>query len=203
MNLNMELKPTTLQGERVALIPMNASHIDGLAEAAHDPAIWGYMKPLLNRAEVEAFVRLALEEQQAGLSLPFSVYDKQTEQWIGSTRLHDYSASNRHLEIGHTWYHPSVWRTRVNTECKYLLLRHCFETLDLIRVQIKTDLRNVRSQEAIARLGAQREGILRQHRILHDGYIRDTVMFSILDSEWHSVRNRLEGFLNKNFDLAK
>ena len=98
------------------------------------------------------------------------------------------------MEIGHTWYNPSVWRTRVNTESKYMLLRYCFESLNLLRVQIKTDLRNERSQAAIARLGAQKEGILRQHRVLYDGYIRDTVMFSIIDKEWPQVKERLEGF---------
>lgn len=193
----MNLQPLILEGERVALLPMQNSHITSLTEAAADPNIWAYMTPLLRSADVEKFVHQALEEQKAGLSIPYSVYDKHTDTFVGSTRLFDISAQHRNLEIGHTWYNPQVWRTRVNTECKYLLLRHCFESLELLRVQLKTDLRNERSQAAIARLGAQKEGILRKHRVLHDGYIRDTVMFSILATEWPEVKQRLEGFLNK------
>ncbi|KQX49192.1 GNAT family N-acetyltransferase [Paenibacillus sp. Root444D2] len=193
----MNLHTDILKGTRVVLLPMEESHITGLAAAAADPNIWAYMTPLLSFADVEKFVHQALEEQKAGLGIPYSVYDKHTDSFVGSTRLFDISAQHRNLEIGHTWYNSQVWRTRVNTECKYLLLKHCFESLNLLRVQLKTDLRNERSQTAIARLGAQKEGILRQHRILHDGYIRDTVMFSILDTEWPEVKQRLEGFLNK------
>ncbi|MDD9272291.1 GNAT family N-acetyltransferase [Paenibacillus sp. GCM10023248] len=193
----MNFQPTLLEGTQVVLLPMQESHISGLAEAAADPAIWSYMTPLPHRSAVEQFVRQALDEQQAGLGLPYSVYDKHTDTFVGSTRLFDYSAANRHAEIGHTWYNPRVWHSRVNTECKYLLLRHSFEQLELLRVQLKTDLRNERSQTAIARLGAHKEGVLRQHRVLHDGYVRDTVMFSILDREWPQVKQRLEGFLDR------
>lgn len=194
----MNPQPIILEGTRVALLPMQESHIPGLTEAADDPRIWAYMTPLPTSTEVEKFVRQALDEQKAGLGIPYSVYDKHSDTFVGSTRLFDISVPNRNLEIGHTWYNPLVWRTRVNTECKYLLLRHCFESLELIRVQIKTDLRNERSQAAIARLGALKEGILRQHRVLHDGYIRDTVYFSIIDTEWPGVKQRLEGFLDSN-----
>lgn len=192
----MNLQPLILEGERVALLPMQKSHITALLEAAADPNIFAYMTPLHSSTDVEKFVHQALEEQAAELGIPYSVYDKLTDTFVGSTRLFDISTQHRNLEIGHTWYNPQVWRTRVNTECKYLLLNHCFETLNLLRVQLKTDLRNERSQAAIARLGAKKEGILRQHRILHDGYIRDTVMFSILDTEWPEVKQRLESFLN-------
>ncbi|BFT75067.1 GNAT family N-acetyltransferase [Paenibacillus sp. P36] len=193
----MNFQPITLEGTQVTLLPMQESHISALVEAASDPAIFAYMTPLLQPSAVEQFVRQALDEQKAGLGIPFSVYDKHSDSFVGSTRLFDYSAANRHVEIGHTWYNPRVWRTRINTECKYLLLRHCFETLDLLRVQLKTDLRNERSQAAIARIGAQKEGTLRQHRVLHDGYVRDTVMFSIIDREWVDAKQRLEGFLNR------
>jgi N-acetyltransferase len=193
----MNIQPLILEGARVALLPMQESHISGLAEAAGDPRIWDYMTPLLQSKDVELFVHQALEEQKLGLGLPFSVYDKQLDMFVGSTRFLDISTAHKNLEIGYTWYNPNVWRTRVNTECKYLLLRHCFETLGLLRVQLKTDLRNTRSQNAIARLGAQREGVLRKHRILHDGYMRDSVMFSIIDSEWPVVKNNLEGYLSE------
>ncbi|TXK73835.1 GNAT family N-acetyltransferase [Paenibacillus sp. N3.4] len=193
----MNLQSPILEGTRVALLPLQESHITGLTNAANDPQIWSYMTPLSTKKEVEQFVHQALNEQQLGQGIPFSVYDKQSDTFIGSTRLFDISTEHRHLEIGHTWYNPSVWRSRVNTESKYLLLRHCFEVLHTVRVQIKTDLRNERSQAAIARLGAQKEGVLRQNRILHDGYIRDTVMFSILDKEWPEVKQKLDGFLNQ------
>lgn len=193
----MNLQPPILDGKRITLVPMAESHITGLAEAANDPAIHAYMTPLLQLVDVQKFVHQALEEQQAGKGIPFVVFDKQQDKIVGSTRLFDISVEHRHVEIGHTWYNPQVWRTRVNTECKFMLLQYCFETLDLVRVQIKTDLRNERSQAAIARLGAVKEGILRQHRVLHDGYIRDTVFFSIIDKEWPLVKERLEGFLSK------
>ncbi|MBD0381544.1 GNAT family N-acetyltransferase [Paenibacillus sedimenti] len=198
----MNLSPHTLDGDRITLLPMSESHIPGLADAANDPRIWAYMEPLLHLSAVESYVREALQEQETGLSLPYCVYDKELGKIVGSTRLFEISVSHRHAEIGYTWYHPHFWRTHVNTECKYLLLRYCFETLNMLRVQLKTDLRNMRSQTAIARLGAQKEGILRQHRILHDGYIRDSVMFSIIDSEWPSVKKRLEGFM-KPYPLLK
>ncbi|MDR6553915.1 GNAT family protein [Paenibacillus qinlingensis] len=193
----MNLQPPILEGTRVTLIPLHASHIPGLTEAANDPAIWtNIMTPLLSATEVTTFVEQALKEQEAGQGIPFSVYDRLTDTIVGSTRLFDISVPHRNMEIGHTWYNPSVWRSRVNTECKYLLLRYCFESLNLLRVQIKTDLRNERSQAAIARLGAQKEGVLRQHRVMYDGYVRDTVMYSILDKEWPQVKQRLEGFLD-------
>lgn len=192
----MNLLPPTLEGKRVTLLPLHESHIPSLIAAANDPAIWSYMTPLAQPTDVQKFVQQALEEQQAGQGIPFSVYDRVTDTIVGSTRFFDISAAHRHLEIGHTWYNPTVWRTRVNTECKYLLLQYGFETLNLLRVQLKTDGRNERSQAAIARLGAQKEGVLRKHRVLHDGYVRDTVMFSILDQEWPQVKQRLEGFLS-------
>ena len=192
----MNLLSPTLEGKRVTLLPLHESHIPGLIAAANDPAIWSYMNPLAQPTDVQKFVQQALEEQQAGQGIPFSVYDRVSDTIVGSTRLFDISAAHRHLEIGHTWYNPTVWRSRVNTECKYLLLHYCFETLGLLRVQLKTDGRNERSQAAIARLGAQKEGVLRKHRVLHDGYVRDTVMFSILDQEWPQVKQRLEGFLS-------
>lgn len=195
----MNITPIIMEGERVKLLPLDESHIDGLFAAGTDPRIWEVsMKPILSRSDAERFVGQALDEQDQGNGLPFAVWDHQLQAIVGSTRLFDISAAHRQLEIGHTWYQPSVWRSRVNTECKYLLLRHCFETLGTIRVQLKTDLRNTRSQAAISRLGAVREGVLRQHRILHDGYIRDTVMFSITDQEWPSVKARLEQYLFNN-----
>ncbi|MFD0694247.1 GNAT family N-acetyltransferase [Paenibacillus sp. GCM10027628] len=194
----MNLSPVILDGERITLLPMKESHRSRLIKAADEPRIWDYMEPLLQPSDVERYIQQALQEQDSGHSLPYSVYDKESGEIVGSTRLFDISVPHRHTEIGYTWYHPRFWRTHVNTECKYLLLRYCFETLNMLRVQLKTDLRNLRSQTAIARLGAQKEGVLRQHRVLHDGYIRDSVMFSIIDSQWPDVKYRLEEYMREN-----
>ncbi|MBN6189192.1 GNAT family N-acetyltransferase [Aneurinibacillus sp. BA2021] len=128
--------------------------------------------------------------------LAVPLIDKTTEKVVGSSRFLNISPSNRTLEIGWTWYSPEVWRTRMNTECKYLLLRHCFEVLSTIRVEFKTDSRNLRSQRAIERLGAVKEGVRRNHRILPDGYIRDSVYYSVIPQEWETVKARLQHLLS-------
>ncbi len=145
---------------------------------------------------VEAFIAEALEGQNRGAQLPFAIRDLELGSLVGSTRFMDYSAPNRAVEIGGTWLSSAVWRTRINTECKFLLLKHGFESLDLVRIFFKTDARNARSQRAIERLGAQKEGVLRSHMILPDGFRRDSVFYSILQSEWPTVKARLEGFLS-------
>jgi len=192
----MNVTPVTLEGERVRLVPIGPEHAEGLYEAAQAPEIWAYMPyPIDSLEKARFFIDSALKSQEQGTDLVFTIIDKETDRIIGSTRYLEIVPSCRNLEIGWTWYTPAVWRSRVNSECKYLLLRHAFETLDCIRVQFKTDSRNERSQNAISRLGAVREGTLRNHRILADGYIRDSVYFSILDREWFDVKERLEGFL--------
>lgn len=192
------MEPVTLTGKRVELAPLEAGHVQALFDASRDPAIWAFL-PVRGetREDVAAFVDRALQAREKGTEFPFVIRDRQTGQIIGMTRFLDISRPDCNLEIGWTWLSPSVWRTRVNTECKYLLLRHCFETLDLVRVMLKTDKRNERSQRAIERLGAIREGILRRHRIMPDGYIRDTVVYSIIAEEWPPVKARLEGFLEE------
>ncbi|MFF2093040.1 GNAT family N-acetyltransferase [Paenibacillus sp. NPDC058174] len=185
-----------LQGKRVDLLRMDEHHAWPLLEAAHGMADWSlYMKPLQTLDDVQHFIDKAKQEEAAGTCIPYVIWDHTEQKIVGSTRLFDLSAEHRGLEIGSTWLNPSVWRTRVNTECKYLLLRQAFEHLHMLRVQIKTDLRNLQSQAAIERLGAVKEGILRNHRILHDGYVRDTVMYSITDEEWPGVKARLEAML--------
>jgi RimJ/RimL family protein N-acetyltransferase len=196
--MSRPLPPIVLEGERVKLIPLESSHAHALFEAGNDSRIWkGIMEPIESLENAQDMISDALEDQKQNGSLPFSVIDKQSNKIVGSTRLFDFIPSHRQLEIGHTWYNPGVWRTSVNTECKYLLLMHSFEVLDMVRVQIKTDLRNTGSQAAIARLGAVKEGVLRQHKIMDDGYLRDTVMYSVIDREWPSVKARLEGFLHR------
>lgn len=164
--MTLTIGPVTLRGERALLVPMEPSHIDGLWDAAQSPDIWRYL-PMLpqSRDDIAAIVQAALAAQEAGQEVPFVVIDLDTNRVVGSTRFLDISTAHRNLEIGWTWYAPSVWRTRVNTECKFLLLRHCFETLNLLRVALKTDLRNTRSQQAIERIGGVREGVWRRHRV--------------------------------------
>mgnify|MGYP001180497785 CR=1 FL=1 len=195
----MSLETVTLTGHRVELIPYTETHLDQLLEAGQFPEIWTYMplQTIPTRERLARSMASALAEQAAETCLPFTILDQETGEMVGSTRLFDVALPHRRGEIGHTWLTPSVWRTRINTECKYLLLKHAFETLNFIRVQLKTDSRNTRSQTAIERLGAVKEGVLRNHVILPDGYIRHSVLYSITDAEWPTVKARLESFLQQ------
>lgn len=189
--------PVELSGQRACLLPMTLAYVPALFAAGQEDEIWPYLPDHPRTlAEFQDWVQEALAEQERGASLPFVIVDRETDRIVGSTRLSDISLRHRQAEIGWTWHSPVVWRTRINTECKYLLLRHAFETLGLIRVCLKTDARNQRSQRAIERLGAVKEGILRSHRILPDGFVRDSVFYSILADEWPAVKTRLEGFLH-------
>ncbi len=191
--------PVTLEGEHVRLIPMETSHLDDLYAASLPREIWDYMPTQINsKEELSSWMTSSLNRRESGLDLPFVVVDKKSERIVGSTRFLDIMPEHRGLEIGSTWLNPSVWRTPVNTECKLLLLTHCFETLGTIRVQLKTDSRNVRSQTAIARIGGVREGVIRQQMIMPGDYIRDSVYFSIIDKEWREVKLNLISMLNKN-----
>lgn len=195
----MNVETTTLTGTRSQLIPLQATHARELFDISRNPEIWAYMPVKVQTLdEMDGLVKHALEAQARGLELPFAVIDRTTDQIVGTTRYLNISEANRQLEIGWTWYHPSVWRTRVNTECKYLLLHHAFSKLNVVRVQFCADKRNERSHNAILRLGATHEGTLRRHRVLSDGYIRDTCVYSILDSEWQSVESRLQEFLQRS-----
>jgi len=187
-----------LTGQRVKLLSMTLRDAEGLFAAVRDfdAGIWTYM-PLhvTTLADMTHLVQQALDARQKGQEYPFVIFDQQSQRLVGSTRFLDISIPNRNLEIGWTWLAPDVWRTRINTECKYLLLKYCFETLDLLRVQLKTDGRNLRSQQAIERIGGTKEGVLRHHRIMPDGYIRDSVYYGILAEEWPAVKARLETWL--------
>jgi RimJ/RimL family protein N-acetyltransferase len=192
----MIVRPVTLEGERAKVAPMQLTHVEELFKAGRSQEIWNYMPMRVKSVDdMRELVLQALASKENGVDLPFVIIDQQSNNIVGSTRFLDISAANRNLEIGWTWLSPEVWRTRINTECKYLLLKHCFEELDTVRVQIKADGRNERSLNAIERIGAKREGTLRKHRIMHDGYIRDTVFFSIIAEEWPEVKERLERLL--------
>jgi len=187
-----KIAPVTLEGRLVRLEPLRREHTEGLWEAGRYGEIWTYMTSQLSSpADAYKFVEAALKKEADGIELPFAIISQRDATVVGSTRFLNLSRKDRGLEIGYTWLTPSVWKSAVNTECKYLLLRHSFEQLGCIRVQLKTDARNLNSQRAIARIGGIREGVFRNHMILPDGYVRDSVYFSILDREWPAVREKL------------
>lgn len=190
----MNIKPVTLSLRTVRLEPLSVAHIPGLFKAGQDESIWRYMRygKIETEEQMAEWVHRLLAAQEKGTDLPFAVVHLGTEQVIGATRYLEIQPQNRSLEIGGTWYTPAYQRTSVNTECKYLLLRHAFEVLGCVRVQFKADVRNERSQRALERIGAVKEGILRDHMILPDGYLRSSVYYSILQSEWLSVKELLE-----------
>ncbi|MBI5932632.1 MAG: GNAT family N-acetyltransferase [Chloroflexi bacterium] len=190
----MNLTPLTLTGKFVRLEPMTEAHAPALAEIGVGQEFWHFM--LYGEMKTEADMRNWVTDilSRKG-DLPFVAVHLASGRVAGATRYLNVSLKDRGLEIGGTWYGLDFQRTAVNTECKYLLLKHAFETLGAIRVQLKTDARNVRSQKAIERIGAVKEGILRNHMILPDGTIRHSVFYSIVDSEWEGVRERLESIL--------
>jgi RimJ/RimL family protein N-acetyltransferase len=189
----LHIEPVVLEGKLVRLETMRKDHVEGLWEAGKYKEIWTYMTTVMAEPiDAEIFVEQALKNEREGTEHPFVIIDQKSGHVIGSTRFLNISRKDRGLEIGFTWLTPSVWKTKVNTDCKWLLLRHCFEQLGCIRVQLKTDSRNLNSQRAIARIGGVREGVLRNHMVLPDGYVRDSVYFSILDREWPDVDAKLQ-----------
>jgi RimJ/RimL family protein N-acetyltransferase len=193
----MEVLPVTLSGRFVRLEPLAETHVPDLARVAGDESIWRYMLygTIQSEDQMLAWVQDLLERQARGTDLPFAVIHTGSGKAIGATRYLDIRPADRGIEIGGTWYGADYQRTAVNTECKYLLLTHAFEQLGCLRVQFKTDLRNDRSQQAIERIGATREGVLRAHMITPEGHIRDSVYFSIIAPEWPQVKALLEGKL--------
>lgn len=195
----IELHPITLEGHVVRLAPMVEAHAHALAEVALEPQIWQHMVygNVDTTEKLLGFMRTLLERQAEGTDLPFTVIYRETGKPIGCTRFMNIDVGDRGVEIGGTFYGLAHQRTKVNSECKYLLLRHAFEVWQCIRVQLKTDLLNTRSQAAIERIGAVKEGVLRNHMVLPSGRIRNTVLYSIIDSEWPSVKAHLEGLLER------
>ncbi|MCH9673240.1 MAG: GNAT family N-acetyltransferase [Gammaproteobacteria bacterium] len=185
----MNLAPATLSGRIVKLEPIGEAHRDELAEAARDPRIWENT-PL--GPSFEHYFDTLLALQAAGQQIPFAVRYVESGRLIGGTRFMDIVAEHRRLEIGGTWYAPDYWGGLANPDAKRLLLGHAFEQAGAYRVQLLTDVRNVHSQRAIKKLGAQPEGIIRSHMVLESGRRRDSMMFSILKEAWPSVKRRLE-----------
>ena len=186
-------RPATLAGEHARLEPLGLHHVQDLFEAGSSEEIWTYLPVPMpgNTREMEAFVREALELAATGTSIPFSIMDSKGGKAVGSTRYLDIQPPHRGLEIGWTWIGSEYQRTPINTECKLLLLQHAFEDHGAIRVQLKTDALNIRSQVAIERIGAKKEGVLRNQMVVQQGRYRDSAYFSILDTEWPEVKNNL------------
>ncbi|MCI0380836.1 MAG: GNAT family N-acetyltransferase [Gemmataceae bacterium] len=185
----------TLTGRWVQLEPLAEPHREGLRVAADDERIWRHTLTRARGQDFDAWFSEALAQRQTGQRFPYAVRRRSDLKLIGSTSYLDPSEKNRRIEIGSTWYHPDAWGTAVNPECKLLLLRHAFEVLRVNRVALVTDLLNERSQAAIAKLGATREGVLRSHMVTQGGRIRDSVFFSIIAAEWPAVEARLEARL--------
>lgn len=187
-------RPIALEGKTVRLEPLTLEHADALFEVAQDDDIWQYLAFDTPKTpdEVRRFIEVALQNDAKGVDIPFAIVHLPDNKVIGSTRYMEVVPHDHALEVGWSWLGRDYWRGAANTESKYLLLRHAFEVLDANRLQLKTDLRNLRSQAAIARLGAVHEGVLREHRIVKGNYRRSSVVFSILDREWPVVKQGLE-----------
>lgn len=197
MSNPFEPKPVLLTGRHVRLEPLERRHLPGLLAVAGDEATFQYFvtRPLGEAGEMSRWMESILKGQAAGTDIGWATVRMSDGKVVGATTYLDIRRVNRGLEIGNTWLAPEVWRTAINTEAKYLQLRHAFEELGAWRVQLKTDERNARSRAAIARLGASFEGILRKYQVRHDGFIRNTAMFSIVEAEWPAVKAGLEAKL--------
>jgi len=200
----MQPQPITLTGRAVRLEPLSEAHVADLAAVGLDDRIWKHMLygEIRTEAHMRAWVLDLLQRQARGTDLPFAVIDLPSGRAIGGTRYMDIRPEHRGLEIGGTWYAVAYQGTAVNPECKYLLMQHAFETLGALRVQFKTDLRNERSQHALERLGAVKEGVLRDHIITPSGYVRSSVYYSVLAGEWPAVKARLAERLGNLYAAA-
>ncbi|NVK24155.1 MAG: GNAT family N-acetyltransferase [Gammaproteobacteria bacterium] len=181
-----------LTSDNLKLVPLSIDHLHGLKHAASDGELWQlWFTSVPHPDNCKSYIENALLQQKEGTALPFAIIDAQSNTVIGSTRICHAQSAHRRVEIGYTWYAQSYQRTRANTECKLLLLTHAFETLNCIAVEFRTNWHNTKSRNAIARLGAKQDAVLRNHQILADGTIRDTVVFSIIENEWPAVKKSL------------
>lgn len=198
----IKLSPVTLEGRGIRLEPLHPDHEEALSIAAADGELWNLWYTVVPKhEETRGYIADALAGQQAGHMLPWAVRELTTDTIIGSTRYHDILPDVDRVEIGYTWYAATWQRSHVNTTCKLLLMTHAFETLGCKVVGLRTDNFNFASQRAIEALGAKRDGVLRHHRIRRDGTVRDSVMYSILASEWPDVKRHLEFRLARHAGL--
>jgi len=192
----MQVVPAVLEGRYVRLEPMTVDHAQPLAEVGLDADLWRWIPvPVRTAADMQAYIETALKERDSGSAIPFVQVERASGRVVGSTRYANIDRQHHRLEIGWTWVAPGWQRTVINTEAKYLLLRHAFQSLRCMRVELKTDSLNERSRAAILRIGAVQEGIFRNHMITSTRRVRHTVYFSVIDSEWPQVKGRLEARL--------
>lgn len=195
----MKIVPVILEGAHVRLEPLKIEHLEKLCQIGLDESLWRWSpKKIKNAADMKRYLEIALDEQRRGVSLPFVTIEKPSNEIVGSTRFANIDANNRRTEIGWTWITPARQRSFINTEAKLLMMTHAFETWKAVRVELKTDALNTQSRKAIERLGAVEEGTFRQHLFTDEGRLRDTVYYSILDSEWREVKENLQNKLNEN-----
>lgn len=182
----MRAEPLTLQGQIVRLIPLTREHAEPLFAAANFPEIWRWTgtAPITSMDDMRAYIELALSEQAAGRAVPFAITSRATGEMVGSTRFGNMSAPDRRVEVGWTWLRPDLQRSGANREAKCLMLQQAFDRWGALRVEIKADVLNAKSRAAIERLGGTYEGTFRQHMVVRGGRVRDTVYYSILDTEW-------------------
>lgn len=195
----MDVQPVILEGNLVRLDPMTIEHVPALCAVGLEPFLWELIPTkVTDEDSMSTYVRSALRDQEKGISLPFVTVERESGTIVGSTRFGNIDVNNRRAEIGWTWIAPNWQRTAVNTEAKLLMMTHAFETWGCVRVELKTDVLNERSRNAILRIGAKQEGIFRKHVICDDGRFRDTVYFSIINTEWPTVKAELLKKLGRN-----
>ncbi len=196
MNVPLRLEPVTLEGQRVRLVPLGLAHVPVLAEVALEPALWQWtLARPTDEAGLRAWAEAAIAGRDAGTELPFVTLEADTGRPIGSSRYLNIVLEHRRLEIGWTWVAPPWQRTGANREAKLLMLSHAFDTLGCRRVEFKTDSRNEPSRTALLRIGAQFEGIFRNHMVMPEGPMRHSAYYSVIDDEWPAVKARLEASL--------
>jgi RimJ/RimL family protein N-acetyltransferase len=191
--------PEFLETQNVKLIPLNQSHINELWEIAQNETIWRFytFQKIKSKERFSQFIAHSIEMSKSGSEYTFTIINKPTGKMIGGTSFLDISSENRSLEIGRTWIAPQLQGTGLNTEVKYIMLKYCFEEMQLGRVFFKTDSGNMRSSKALEKIGAVYEGTLRNHMLREDGSYRHSAYYSIIDSEWKEVKKRLEIMLDK------
>jgi RimJ/RimL family protein N-acetyltransferase len=192
------LQPVTLEGDVVRLEPLVIEHADALADVGLYPELWRLQpEPIATADDMRRYVERALAAQRDGACVPFVIVQQSSGQIIGTTRYMDLALAHKRLEIGATWLTPAVQRSGANTEAKFLLLQHAFETIGIIRVVFKTELSNAQSRQAILRIGGVEEGVFRKHLIAQSGRTRDMVYYAILDEDWPSVKARLKARMHR------
>ena len=195
----MDIVPVVLDGRRVRLEPLTEDHFEGVVRAGAFEELWKWTNAKADTREtMRAYFDEAMKMAQSGNARPFATVDKASNKVIGSTRFANADRPNRRVEIGWTWITPAFQRSYVNSEAKYLMLAHAFETWGCARVELKTDVLNEKSRNAMKRMGAVEEGVLRKHVLTYSGRWRDSIYYSVLDTEWPNVKERLAGFVSRD-----